>query len=68
MAISLKALMMLVAIMATLSAGVLAQGEFGLVPAPSPDAGSGAGISLPVSAAVVASSLVLSLLALVNKY
>lgn len=68
MAISLKALMMLVAIMATLSAGVLAQGEFGLAPAPSPDAGSGAGISLPVSAAVVASSLVLSLLALVNKY
>ncbi|KAL7120594.1 hypothetical protein ACP275_02G131600 [Erythranthe tilingii] len=46
----------------TLSA---AQGGSGLTPAPSPDVG--AGFSLPVSAAVVASSLLLSLLALVNK-
>ncbi|KAL2234199.1 UNVERIFIED_CONTAM: hypothetical protein Sindi_1152100 [Sesamum indicum] len=39
-------------------------GELGLAPAPSPDAG--AGYSVPVSAAVVASSVLLSLLALMK--
>ncbi|KAL9175597.1 hypothetical protein ABFS82_02G121500 [Erythranthe guttata] len=61
---ALVVLMFVAVIMAgtTLSA---AQGGSGLTPAPAPDAG--AGFSLPVSAAVVASSLLLSLLALVNK-
>ncbi|KAL2514266.1 Leucine-rich PPR motif-containing protein [Forsythia ovata] len=60
---ALRAIYMLVAIMAILSAA-MAQDEFGMAPAPSPD--HGAGYSLPISAAVVGSSLVLSLLALIK--
>ncbi|KAG8391266.1 hypothetical protein BUALT_Bualt01G0170200 [Buddleja alternifolia] len=61
---TLKALVfMVVAIMATLS-GVFAQGDPSLAPAPSPDVG--AGISLPVSVAVVTSSLVLSMIAVMK--
>ncbi|KAL3622490.1 hypothetical protein CASFOL_033901 [Castilleja foliolosa] len=61
---SFKVLIMLmfVAIMANFSS-VFAQIEAG-PPAPSPDAGAGS--SLPVSAAVVASSVVLSLMALMK--
>ncbi|KAL0429282.1 UNVERIFIED_CONTAM: hypothetical protein Sradi_0554200 [Sesamum radiatum] len=59
----MMALMLVAIIMATLT-GAFAQGEFGLAPAPSPDAG--AGYSVPVSAAVVASSVLLSLLALMK--
>lgn len=56
-------MLMFVAIMSTLSAA-FAQGDFSLAPAPAPDAGSG--FSLPVSAAVVASSLLFSLMALIK--
>lgn len=59
----MRAVFMLVAVMAILSA-TMAQDEFGMAPAPSPV--NGAGYSLPVSAAVVGSSLVLSLLALIK--
>ncbi|KAL6557472.1 hypothetical protein OROMI_017822 [Orobanche minor] len=59
------AVLMTFAVAATLSC-VLAQGDFGSVtPAPAPASG---GSSFPVSGAVVASSLVLSLVALVMKY
>ncbi|KAL2491554.1 Uncharacterized protein Adt_27182 [Abeliophyllum distichum] len=60
---ALRTIFMLVTIMATISAA-MAQDEFGMAPAPSPD--HGAGHSLPVSAAVVGSSLVLCLLALIK--
>ncbi|KAL0379894.1 UNVERIFIED_CONTAM: hypothetical protein Sangu_0053700 [Sesamum angustifolium] len=60
---AIMALMLFAITMASLS-GAFGQGELGLAPAPSPDAG--AGYSVPVSAAVVASSVLLSLLALMK--
>ncbi|KAL0339113.1 UNVERIFIED_CONTAM: hypothetical protein Sangu_1433400 [Sesamum angustifolium] len=64
MATSKAVVLMLVAVFATLSC-VIAQGDLAMAPAPSPDTGA-AVQGFPASAAVVASSLILSLLALVN--
>ncbi|KAL0308680.1 UNVERIFIED_CONTAM: hypothetical protein Sradi_5810300 [Sesamum radiatum] len=64
MATSKALILMLFAVFATLSC-VIAQGDFAMAPAPSPDTGAAAQ-GFPVSAAVVASSLILAVLSLVN--
>ncbi|CAA3010282.1 Hypothetical predicted protein [Olea europaea subsp. europaea] len=61
----LRAVFMFVAVMAICSAA-MAQDEFGMSPSPAPAPDHGAGYALLVSAAVVGSSLVLSLLALIK--